>query len=76
MIRHKSYTEVKYKNHGENRIYLYKDGTLINQFPNIKYCHEYLIKIHGNLLYLRIDLLNFHLYINIFYFHDFYILFQ
>ena len=44
MIRHKSYSEIKYKNHGDNRIYLYKDGFLINQFPNIKECHEYLLE--------------------------------
>ena len=44
MIRHKNYTEVKYNKHGDNRLYLYKDGTLINQFPNIKYCHEYLLE--------------------------------
>ena len=44
MIRHKAYTEVKYKEHGCNRLYLYKDGTLVNQFPTIKDCHEFLLK--------------------------------
>lgn len=43
MINHKNYTELKYKKHGENRIFLYKDGTLLNQFSNIKDCYEFLL---------------------------------
>ena len=42
MIR-KTYSELKYKKHGENRIFLYKDGTLLNQFTNIKNCYEFLL---------------------------------
>lgn len=43
MLNHKTYTEIKYKKHGENRIFLYKDGTLLNQFSNIKDCYEFLL---------------------------------
>ena len=43
MINHKNYTEIKYKKHGENRIFLYKDGTLLNQFSNIKDCYGFLL---------------------------------
>lgn len=42
MIR-KTYSELKYKKHGENRIYLYKGGNLLNQFTNIKNCYEFLL---------------------------------
>lgn len=43
MIR-KTYSQLKYKKHGENRIFLYKDGALLNQFTNIKNCYEFLLE--------------------------------
>ena len=42
MIR-KTYSQLKYKKHGENRIFLYKDGALLNQFTNIKDCYDFLL---------------------------------
>ena len=53
MINHKNYSEIKYKKHGENRIFLYKDGTLLNQFANIKDCYDFLLNYdkHFNVSY-------------------------